>query len=80
MIQGVDRAMAIAAQAFTALIPLLLLVSALAPTDSQDIVSDAIIRRFALGHWMLKKKIKWWAMEHPLLRPRHEHVDPHYAA
>ena len=49
VMQGVDRAMAIAAQAFTALIPLLLLVSALAPTDSQDIVSDAIIRRFALG-------------------------------
>ena len=49
VMQGVDRAMAIAAQAFTALIPLLLLVSALAPTDSQDIVSDAIIRRFDLG-------------------------------
>ena len=48
-LQGVDRAMAIAAQSFTALIPLLLLVSALAPTDSQDLVSDAIVERFDLG-------------------------------
>ena len=41
--------MAIAAQSFTALIPLLLLVSALAPTDSQDLVSDALVERFDLG-------------------------------
>lgn len=41
--------MAIAAQSFTALIPLLLLVSAVAPTDSQDLVSNAIVERFDLG-------------------------------
>jgi membrane protein len=40
--------MAIAAQAFTALIPLLLVVSALAPSDSRDLVSDAIIDKFEL--------------------------------
>jgi membrane protein len=47
-LQGIDRAMAIAAQAFTALIPLLLLASALAPMDSRNAVSDAIIGRFRL--------------------------------
>jgi membrane protein len=46
--QGIDRGMAIAAQAFTALIPLLLLASTLAPTDSRNVVSDAIISRFRL--------------------------------
>ena len=40
--------MAIAAQAFTALIPLLLVVSALSPSDSRDLVSDAIIEKFEL--------------------------------
>jgi membrane protein len=48
-LQGIDRAMAIAAQSFTALIPLLLLVSALAPTDSQDVVADVIVERFVLS-------------------------------
>jgi membrane protein len=47
-LQGIDRAMALAAQAFTALIPLLLLVSALAPADRSDVVADGIIRRFGL--------------------------------
>lgn len=46
--QGVDRAMVIASQAFTALIPLLMLVSSLAPQSNRDLVSDAIIRRFEL--------------------------------
>lgn len=46
--QGVDRAMVIASQAFTALIPLLMLVSSLAPKSNRDLVSDAIIRRFEL--------------------------------
>jgi uncharacterized BrkB/YihY/UPF0761 family membrane protein len=39
----------LASQAFTALIPLLLLMSALAPADNRDIVSVGIIRRFQLG-------------------------------
>jgi membrane protein len=47
--QGLDRAMAISAQAFTALIPLLILIGALAPADRQDLVSDAIIGKFHLG-------------------------------
>ena len=48
-LQGVDRAMAIAAQSFTALIPLLLLISALAPTDSQNLVADVFVERFDLS-------------------------------
>ena len=47
--QGVDRAMAIAAQAFTALIPLLLLVSAFAPRDNQNLVADGVIGKFELS-------------------------------
>ncbi|MDX6240814.1 MAG: rane protein [Kribbellaceae bacterium] len=47
-LQGIDRAMVIASQALTALIPLLLLVSALAPADRRNVVSQALIRRFEL--------------------------------
>jgi uncharacterized BrkB/YihY/UPF0761 family membrane protein len=39
----------LASQTFTALIPLLLLASALAPSDNRDIVSVGIIRRFQLS-------------------------------
>jgi membrane protein len=38
----------LAFQAFTALIPLLLLVSALSPTDDRDVVSGALIGQFRL--------------------------------
>jgi membrane protein len=48
-LQGIDRATALSAQAFTALIPLLLVVSALSPSDSREQVSDAIINKFALS-------------------------------
>ncbi|MFG1813642.1 YhjD/YihY/BrkB family envelope integrity protein [Kribbella sp. NPDC049174] len=41
--------MVIASQALTALIPLLLLVSSLAPADRRDLVSRALIRRFELS-------------------------------
>jgi membrane protein len=41
--------MALAAQALTALIPLLLVVSAVAPSDRRDLVSDAIITKFGLA-------------------------------
>src|SRR3954470_6396236 len=41
--------MAIASQAFTALIPLLILVGALAPVGHQDVVADALVGRFRLG-------------------------------
>ena len=48
-LQGIDRAVVLSSQAFTALIPLLLLVSALAPADKGDVVAAAIVRRFELG-------------------------------
>jgi membrane protein len=47
-LQGIDRAVVLASQAFTALIPLLLLVSALAPADDGDRVSAALVDRFHL--------------------------------
>lgn len=46
--QGLDRAMAVASQSFTALIPLLILASAALPTGSQSIVANAIIAKFGL--------------------------------
>jgi membrane protein len=48
-LQGIDRAVVLSSQAFTALIPLLLLVTALAPADDRDVVAAAIIRRFRLS-------------------------------
>jgi membrane protein len=48
-LEGIDRALVLGAQAFTALIPLLLLVTALAPADQRDVVSDALIGRFRLS-------------------------------
>jgi uncharacterized BrkB/YihY/UPF0761 family membrane protein len=48
-LQGIDRALVLASQAFTALIPLLLLVAALAPADHRDVVSKALIGRFRLS-------------------------------
>jgi membrane protein len=48
-LQGLDRAVVLSSQAFTALIPLLLLVTALAPDDNRDVVAAAIIRRFRLS-------------------------------
>jgi uncharacterized BrkB/YihY/UPF0761 family membrane protein len=47
-LQGLDRAVVLSSQAFTALIPLLILVTALAPADRRDVVAEAITRRFAL--------------------------------
>lgn len=48
-LRGLDRAMVLASQAFTALIPLLILISATLPADSTTAVSDAVIRRFGLS-------------------------------
>jgi uncharacterized membrane protein YvlD (DUF360 family) len=45
---GIDRCIVLSSQAFTALIPLLLLVSALAPSDEPDVVSASLIRKFGL--------------------------------
>jgi len=47
-LQGIDRAMVIASQGLTALIPLLILVSTLAPADRRNVVSEGFIRRFHL--------------------------------
>ncbi|MFL6078740.1 MAG: YhjD/YihY/BrkB family envelope integrity protein [Ornithinibacter sp.] len=47
-VQGIDRAMVIASQAFTALIPLVILTSAILPTDNHGSIADAIVRKFAL--------------------------------
>jgi membrane protein len=47
-LQGVDRAVVLSSQAFTALIPLLLLMAALAPAEDRNGVSGALIGRFRL--------------------------------
>jgi membrane protein len=47
-IQGIDRAMVLASQAFTALIPLIILTSAILPTENHSSMADGIIRKFAL--------------------------------
>ena len=47
-LQGIDRSMVVASQAFTALIPLLIMVSALAPAGQRNVVADAIIHKFEL--------------------------------
>jgi membrane protein len=48
LIQGIDRAMVIASQAFTALIPLVILTSALLPSENHGSIADGIVRKFAL--------------------------------
>ena len=47
-IEGLDRAMVIASQAFTTLIPLLILVSTLLPAGDGSAVAEGMIRRFNL--------------------------------
>jgi membrane protein len=47
-VQGVDRAMALAAQAFSALIPLLIVYSAVVSRGEGQNLADAIIERFEL--------------------------------
>lgn len=47
-VEGVDRALVLASQAFTALVPLLILVSALAPGGDGTAVADALVARFRL--------------------------------
>ncbi len=45
---GIDRSMVLAAQAFTAMIPLMILVATWAPAGKQSLVGDSIIRKFGL--------------------------------
>ena len=47
--RGIDRAMTVAAQAFTALIPLLLLAAVFAPGGDQDLVAESLIDKFRLS-------------------------------
>ena len=47
-IRGIDRSLVLASQAFTALIPLLILASTLAPTDQANVISRTIVRKFGL--------------------------------
>jgi membrane protein len=47
-LQGVDRALVIASQAFTALIPMVILVSTLVPVHSSTLVADGFVSRFRL--------------------------------
>ena len=46
--RGIDRSVMLSSQAFTALIPLLILVGSRVPAGSEDALSEAIIRRFGL--------------------------------
>lgn len=46
--QGIDRCVVLSSQAFTALIPLLILAATMAPTGSEDRISQVMIRRFGL--------------------------------
>jgi membrane protein len=48
-IGGIDRATALAAQSFTALIPLLLLLTSALSSGSRNVAGDAIVERFRLS-------------------------------
>lgn len=48
-IAGIDRSLVLASQAFTALIPLLILASTLAPAGKTNLIAHTIIRRFGLS-------------------------------
>jgi membrane protein len=47
-ITGIDRSMVLASQAFTALIPLLILVATWLPAGKQTLVGDSIVKKFHL--------------------------------
>ena len=46
---GIDRCLVLSSQAFTALIPLLIVVSALAPSSEDDILASSLVRKFGLS-------------------------------
>jgi uncharacterized membrane protein YvlD (DUF360 family) len=48
LMAGIDRCIVISSQAFTALIPLLILASAMAPAGQDDVVAESIVARFGL--------------------------------
>ena len=45
---GLDRSIVLSSQAFTALIPLIILISTLAPEGQSNVAANSIIRRFDL--------------------------------
>ena len=45
---GIDRSMVLASQAFTSLIPLVILIATWAPAGEEDVISASIIRKFHL--------------------------------
>ncbi len=45
---GIDRSMVLASQAFTSMIPLLILIATWAPADKDTVISDTIIKKFHL--------------------------------
>jgi membrane protein len=47
--EGIDRCIVLSSQAFTALIPLLILVATLAPGGQSDVIATGMIRKFGLS-------------------------------
>lgn len=45
---GIDRSMVLASQAFTSMIPLLILVATWAPAGKENVIADSVIRKFHL--------------------------------
>jgi uncharacterized BrkB/YihY/UPF0761 family membrane protein/uncharacterized membrane protein YvlD (DUF360 family) len=45
---GIDRSMVLASQAFTSLIPLLILIATWAPAGKENVIAESIIRKFHL--------------------------------
>jgi membrane protein len=48
LMEGFDRSIVLSAQAFTALIPLFIIVASAAPAGQEDVIGQGIITRFAL--------------------------------
>src|SRR4051794_1930178 len=46
---GIDRCIMLSSQAFTAIIPLILVISVYAPSGQTDVVSQSLIRKFGLS-------------------------------
>jgi len=49
LMEGFDRSIVLSAQVFTALIPLFIIVASVAPAGQEDVISEGIIKRFALS-------------------------------
>jgi membrane protein len=49
VMSGIDRCIVLSSQAFTALIPLLIVVSALAPAGESDLIAHTLVKKFGLS-------------------------------